>query len=328
MRSIRYVFTLLIFLTVVAAYAQPTTRPSLRVGFGLQGIAYLGDLVEPQSGIRRLSAGGELSLERLTHRSFGTSFHLGAGSFSEQYDQPGTTGSSFVQTRFLGGDLRAHWRGNPQGRLQPQVAIGAGLLSFAPEDRDGVPLSGNNGVKRYATIIPQIPMQAGLRWQVNRSVGFSLNYTYRFTPTDYLDNLQNEDGRSGFDALHSLQLGFEVDLGEEPVPPASRPTTNAPATQPEAEQVSGSAEPTVAPATNTAPMADTPEEATTYDLAAIEAAIESESFRYYETKRSDTLAGLAERFGIPSDLIRELNYLASDQLVRGTLLRIPDVPKP
>ena len=185
MTRIRLYLPFMLLILPVALLAQGGTS-DLRVGIGLSGITYLGDLSEQGYGLRRVSAGAEISLEKLKPQPLGVSFHAGFGQFTEQWDnldnQPGTR---FVQTPFLHGDLRVHVRPWREGVVQPYLSLGAGLLSFTPKDKDGIPLEEGN----YNTIIPQLPSSAGLRSQLNPMIGFDLSYTWRFTPTDFLDNI-------------------------------------------------------------------------------------------------------------------------------------------
>ncbi len=312
--------TLLIGIALVLCFRLPaqTEDSRLRVGLSLNGITYLGDLSEPGFGIWRVNAGGELSLERVRDQWLGMSFHAGFGQFTEQWDQPDNQpGTRFVQTPFLHGDFRLHARA-PQGVVQPYASLGAGLLSFSPRDRDGIPL----GEGTYNTIIPQLPVSAGLRWQINRSIGFDLCYTWRFTPSDFLDNIGEEGGRSGFDALHAINIGLQFDLFEGEKEGMFQVATDTLAV--DSVQVADETADADSPATQELTTSEYDE--SDYDRKQALESVEAEIFLYYETKSGETLDELALRFRVPPDLLRELNFLPQQtRLKRGTYVRIPHV---
>lgn len=288
-----------------------------RIGFSLNGFAYLGDLNEPGVGIIRVSSGGEISIEAIKSRPFGVSFHGGFGQFTEQWDNPdGQPGTRFVQTPFLHGDFRVHARAFQTKSFQPYVSVGAGILSFTPKDVDGFPLEEGN----YNTMIPQLPGSAGLRWQVNPMIGFDLSYTWRFTPTDYLDNIGSEGSRSGFDALHAVNLGISFDLGTGlPNEELSRPTVVDTSEAPLAEVQTISE--TEATEEGTASINEED-----YDRAAALKSMEEELYLYYQTKSGESLEELAKRFRVPPDILRDVNILQEGAtLKKGTYLKIPHV---
>lgn len=302
-----------------AVYAQ-TGDKTTRIGFTLNGYAYLGDLNEPGLGIVRVSSGGEISIESVKPRPLGVSFHGGFGQFTEQWDNPdGEPGTRFVQTPFLHGDFRVHARAFPEKAFQPYASVGAGLLSFTPKDVDGNPLEEGD----YNTIIPQFPASAGLHWQVNQMIGFDLSYTWRFTPTDFLDNIGSEGVRSGFDALHAANLGITFDLGAG-LPPEEQPApAPAQSTEPLVEQAPEDSE-----AVNTEDSSSSINEAD-YDREAALRSIEEDLFLYYQTKSGETIEELAKRFRVPPDLLYEINFLQEGvKLKKGTYLKVPHVTIP
>lgn len=288
-----------------------------RIGFSLNGFAYLGDLNEPGVGIVRVSAGGEISIEAVKPRPLGVSFHGGFGQFTEQWDNPdGQPGTRFVQTPFLHGDFRVHARAFQSKAFQPYVSVGAGILSFTPKDVDGFPLEEGN----YNTMIPQLPGSAGMRWQVNPMIGFDLSYSWRFTPTDFLDNIGSEGSRSGFDALHALNLGISFDLGTGlPNDELSRPSVVDNSGTPLADNQTISE----TEATEDSVASINEED---YDRAAALNSIEDDIFLYYQSKSGETLEELAKRFRVPPDILRDINILQEGtKLKKGTYLKIPHV---
>lgn len=311
-------FVLLIIGFLPDSIAQRADKVT-RIGFSLNGFAYLGDLNEPGVGIVRVSAGGEISIEAVKPRPLGVSFHGGFGQFTEQWDNPdGQPGTRFVQTPFLHGDFRVHARAFQTKAFQPYLSVGAGILSFTPKDVDGFPLEEGN----YNTMIPQLPGSAGLRWQVNPMIGFDLSYTWRFTPTDFLDNIGSEGSRSGFDALHAVNLGISFDLGsglpnEELSRPSVVDTTGTSMPSPENQTISETE------ATEDGAATIYEED---YDRAAALNSIEDDVFLYYQSKSGETLEELAKRFRVPPDILRDINILQEGtELKKGTYLKIPHV---
>lgn len=311
-----FLFVLLITGFLPNSIAQRADKVT-RIGFSLNGFAYLGDLNEPGLGIVRVSSGGEISIEAVKSRPFGVSFHGGFGQFTEQWDNPDSQpGTRFVQTPFLHGDFRVHARAFQTKSFQPYVSVGAGILSFTPKDVDGFPLEEGN----YNTMIPQLPGSAGLRWQVNPMIGFDLSYTWRFTPTDFLDNIGSEGGRSGFDALHAVNLGISFDLGTGlPNDELSRPVVvdTSAVTLADIQTISETE------ATEEGPASINEED---YDRAAALKSMEEDLFLYYQSKSGETIEGLAIRFRVPPDILRHINILQEGAtLKKGTYLKIPHV---
>lgn len=306
MVALRCCLLLLLCLPASFACAQP-----LRIGLGLQGVAYLGDLTETGTVPQRVHAGFGLSLEKVMPRPWGFSFHAGAGSFTEQWDDPANSPATrFVQTTFGWGEFRAHYRPWPEAALQPFVSVGAGLLAFQPKNIDGLVYDDTT----FNGLVPQLPMVIGGRYQVTPLIGLELSYVWRFTPTDFLDNIGPGGPRAGFDALHTLSLAVQIDLaGEEPEAALPVAETAPPASQPE-------------PLSND--QATNPSDETLYNRTAAMKSIEEGIFLYYTTKSGDTFESLGRRFRVPPDILRELNYFPGEQLVKGSYLRIPHIPAP
>ncbi len=312
---------LVAMLTTLSSQAQTVATRTIRIGLSLSGNAYVGNLGGVGSAGLRVNAGGDLSLEQVNGRPLGFSFQAGFGKFTAQTDPGGSLDlARFVETPFLHGDFRAHLRARNRKSWQPYASLGAGLISFSPRDKDGNLLNQGD----YNTLIPQFPISGGMRWEINQLVALDLSYTWRFTPTDFLDNTSSQPAsRNSFDALHAIRLGLQVDIDRplkeggsappastSPAPPIVQQTPSAPQpTAPESEVV----EPTVQPS---------------YDLAAIQAAIEEERLLYYVTKSGDTMEALATEFQVPEDIILELNFLSSSKLKKGMYLRIPDLRTP
>ncbi len=190
------------------------------IGVGLAGHQYLGDFTEP--GYFRAYPGLNISVETGNRHPFDAILHVGFGRFAEQFDTVlinSGNDNNFVETLFYYGDLRLRFRPFVFTKVQPFISIGAGLMLFSPRDADGFPLvpNGNNNTSAtFNTIIPQLPGSAGVLFRLNDRFKLSASYTYRFTPSDYLDNFQVEELNTGFDALHSVMLVLHISLGTLP----------------------------------------------------------------------------------------------------------------
>ncbi|MEO1450955.1 MAG: hypothetical protein AAFV07_15605 [Bacteroidota bacterium] len=194
-----------------------------QIGLGATAITYAGDFTDPETQFQRVYPGFDLILRSAQDRRFASQLTLGTGRFVEQFDgnvpptPPDVELPDFVDTRFLYGDLRVYYHPVPEFVVDPFIGVGAGLIYFTPRDKDGRLLTRNSATRaegeRYNPIIPQLPIQGGVRFRLNDFLKLGTAYTYRFVPSDYLDNIGNLGTRSGFDALHAVQLTLWVNLG-------------------------------------------------------------------------------------------------------------------
>lgn len=206
--------------------AQSRVVPVLQIGAGLSATAYAGDFSDETTRFQRIYPGANLSIQMENLKSIQLQMNVGFGKFADQYDVPVPNPTPdideirFIETSFFYGDLRLKYRFLKESRIQPFLSAGAGVLVFSPKDQDGKPLEDAAGTRpegeNYNTIIPQIPGSAGVQLRINPTVLLSLSYTYRFTPTDYLDNVGQLGRKSGFDAIHTAQLSVLFLLGDSP----------------------------------------------------------------------------------------------------------------
>ncbi|MEM7371492.1 MAG: outer membrane beta-barrel protein [Bacteroidota bacterium] len=219
MELFRFLFVCLLSCFSIVAVAQPNfAKDPLKVGLGLSGFGYLGDMSESQSSFSRFYPGANFSLQTENRKALKIQLNGGFGKFSEQYDgDPPQVGAhieptTFVETSFFYGDLRMKYRFFTRYRFQPYLSIGAGLLFFTPRDKNGKLLKTRSQTRAegesYSTSVPQVPATIGLQAIVNRNIYLGLGYTYRFVPTDYLDNIGELGNRKGFDSLYNLQLSL------------------------------------------------------------------------------------------------------------------------
>lgn len=220
-------FILCLLLLPISLWAQ--SQRQVKVGFGLDGISYVGDLSDPNQKIHRIYPGANLSIQLEGPKRLKLQLNGGFGKFSEQYDDvrpsntPGVKVNTFVETSFFYGDLRLKYRFPISKHFHPFLTAGAGVLSFTPRDQEGRFLNDALFTREpdedYSTIVPQIPFGGGVQARINPAVSISLEYLFRFTPTDYLDNIGRLGTREGDDFLHGMQLSMYITLSTPPPPP-------------------------------------------------------------------------------------------------------------
>lgn len=211
-------FVLLSSYSLLAVAQANFSRDPLKVGMGLSGFGYLGDMSESQSTFSRFYPGANFSLQTENRKALKIQLNGGFGKFSDQFDgepprvEPHIEPTTFVETSFFYGDLRLKYRFFPRHRFQPYISVGAGLLFFTPRDKNGRLLNTRSQTRAegesYSTAVPQLPATVGLQAIINRNIYLGLGYTYRFVPTDYLDNIGQLGNRKGFDSLYNLQLSL------------------------------------------------------------------------------------------------------------------------
>lgn len=216
-------FTSLLFLFTTPVLGQDTPPP-LRIGLGFTGNAYRGDLTSETGSIWRAEPGANFSVDLDNQKPLRVQLNLGFGGFTEQADGPlpvapeGIIPNEFVRTTFFYTDLRLQYRFLLHAPIQPYLSVGAGLFSFQPRDAAGNFLGENIfsrlAEEEYLTLIGSIPISAGLEYKLNRSIGLGLEYTYRMTGSDYLDNIGLLGSDPGNDQLHGLQVKLFLTLGQ------------------------------------------------------------------------------------------------------------------
>jgi len=203
--------------------AQEEAAPApLRVGFGLMGITYQGDLSTEDGDIFRVYPGMNLSLHFEKDKRFRPQLNLGFGKFIDQTDRinlptaDGLTPNPFVETSLLMLDFRLRAWIIKKGRLRPFVGVGAGLLFFTPRDKNGNFLIDNIFSRfedeSYPAFLPVLPLELGFEFRINDKAGIALSYNYRRSGTDYLDNLGRLGPIGGNDAVHTLTATLAVTL--------------------------------------------------------------------------------------------------------------------
>ncbi|MDX2248586.1 MAG: outer membrane beta-barrel protein [Bacteroidia bacterium] len=219
--------SLLVLFLPVINLAQPA-GPPLRLGFGFSGSSYLGDLVENEPRVRRSYPGMNLSLQFDRQKRLQMQMNAGFGRFTEQNDliirQPlsEVVPNDFVETSFFYTDLRLLVKFLHKTPVQPFAGLGAGLLFFNPRDASGNFLGENIFTRldneNYSTIIAGFPATAGVEARLSPMLGIALEYTHRFTMSDYLDNIGKLGTRKGNDAVQTFQVSVLISLNQKPAP--------------------------------------------------------------------------------------------------------------
>ncbi|MEO1212133.1 MAG: LysM peptidoglycan-binding domain-containing protein [Bacteroidota bacterium] len=346
---LRLIAVLIFTCFILCLQAQTELRWPAQAGFSFSGISYTGDYSEGSSSLSRVYPGANFSIQSSNPRPLKLQLNAGFGKFAEQYDTdspsipPGVEIPTFIETSFIYGDLRLRYHFFNNKSFQPYLSAGAGIMFFSPKDQDGKKLVRRTSTRLegedFNDIIPELPLSAGFYFHLTRQVWMDISYTYRYTPTDYLDNVGLAGENNGFDALHSVNLGLHITLG--PKPELSQPISESPIVSPLAEPDS-SLEQTVEEGVEKSPSLEgKPTEApqsealkAVLDKAAkdkeewakkAEKAIENDDFIYYRVKRGEDLESLAKKFHITAEMIRKINFLSSPKIKAGSMLRLPNM---
>lgn len=337
--------------------AQDQARWPLEVGFNFSGISYTGDYSDGASSLSRVYPGANLSLQSSFPRALKLQMNAGFGKFAEQYDTrspnipPGVEIPSFIETSFIYGDLRLKFHFFHTRNFQPYLSAGAGVMFFNPTDQDGRKLIRRTNTRLegedFNNIVPELPLSGGVQFYLTRQVWMNASYTYRYTPTDYLDNLGLAGDNNGFDALHSVQIGIHITLGAKPdlatamnseaqVAPTTFPTSTEIPTEGDSlmahrkisETDSSVLEEVIIedPEMQEMPKVESFEEKEAKRLAKkAQEAIENEDFFYYKVKKGETYESLGEKFHISADEIKKINFLKKSKIKAGDFIRMPDI---
>lgn len=193
---------------------------SPKLGIGLTGATYVGDLTDGKMQYNRFYPGVNFSLQNVGRPSSRLQMQLNAGfgAISEQSDMDTLFANVpknihpniFVYTPFYYGDIRFKVKPIRRVRLQPYLSTGVGILLFSPEDEFNnllveKPNSRPKG-EDYNTYTFYIPATAGLDFKLSKALSIGFDYTYRILNTDYIDNISQLGYVTSKDKLHSLQV--------------------------------------------------------------------------------------------------------------------------
>jgi len=214
-----------IFLLVKGMHAQnpaPAQSP-LRLGFGISGTAYQGDLTTHNDRFYRFNPGFNASLQFASQKLITPQVNVGFGKFTAQDRDiaavDGIQPNTFVETNFFNVDLRLKVRFFRKHMVNPYGSIGIGLLGYTPRDINGNGLVENTNTRNedeiYGSITASFPLSAGIEVHMNPILSLGCEYTYRPTGTDYLDNIGQLGLAEGNDKLHTILLVVYFTLDPE-----------------------------------------------------------------------------------------------------------------
>jgi hypothetical protein len=188
---------------------------------GLMGAGYRGDLAVGEQAYHRFYPGLGISLQFLSEKLISPQLNTGFGKFvAQDRDLPAVEGvqpNTFVSTPFFFVDFRLKARFLRARRCVPYLSAGIGMLGYTPKDVNGNNLLDNVSTREegeiYGSITAGFPLSVGLELRMNRLMALGLEYTFRPTGSDYLDNVGLLGYKEGKDKLHSLMLSlyFTID---------------------------------------------------------------------------------------------------------------------
>ncbi|MGQ0827819.1 MAG: type IX secretion system protein PorG [Bacteroidota bacterium] len=195
----------------VQLFAQKRTK-SAEIGIFLGGSYYIGDLnpikhfnefTKPAGGIvfrynfnPRLAARANVLLGSIQgDDSYSTS--PGQQQRNLNFKSPITEGSVQLEFNFLDYQI-----GNEKRKFTPYIFFGLGVFQFSPKGEingnwvalqplgtEGQGLQGGASKKKYKLIQMSIPFGVGIKANLSKSIGLSIEWGIRKTFTDYLDDV-------------------------------------------------------------------------------------------------------------------------------------------
>jgi hypothetical protein len=206
--------TILLLLAAAVLPAQSPEQKPLKLGLGLLGASYVGDLNTNGQALYRFNPGVSISLQFDSEKLVAPQLNTGFGKFvAQDRDIMGAEGAqpnTYVETPFFFVDFRLRARFLRETAFNPYFSLGIGLLGYTPKDQDGNNLLDNISTRAegetYGSITAGFPFSLGFEVKLNALVGLGLEYTYRLTVSDYLDNISQLGPRDGKDRLQSLLL--------------------------------------------------------------------------------------------------------------------------
>lgn len=229
------VIAVILILSINYTQAQ-LVIPKYEIGAGLSGFIYLGDLTTHRFGsIETIRPGIQLHVSKLINRSFMLRTNLAFGVLrgdDAKYETPEYRKQRNFNFKTPVIELSEMLVWNPLGSnylnqgLSPYLFGGAGL-SFLKIKRDWSQFNaayfgdGSTIPQRIAmdeqhslpTLIPVIPMGAGLRYGMSPSMSIYTEYNYRLIFTDYLDGFSQAVNPSRNDHYQTLSIGVHYRVG-------------------------------------------------------------------------------------------------------------------
>jgi hypothetical protein len=213
-----WILIVLISLFSAPLWAQGEAGKPLRLGVGLLASTYIGDLNARGGSMERFTSGASLSLQFASEKLLSPQLNAGFGRIMAQDRElqavDGVYPNTFVQTPFFQVDLRLKARFLRASPVHPHMSAGVGFLGYTPKDMDGNNLTDNYSTRRsdetYGPMTASFPLSAGVEVPLNGTLMVGLDYTYRMTASDYLDNVGRLGQRKGNDKLQSILLTLYI----------------------------------------------------------------------------------------------------------------------
>ena len=204
------------------SWSQAQRKP-LKMGIGLLGAAYMGDMNQNGSELYKFYPGINTSFEFASHRRVVPQLAAGYGRFVAQNRDLGVVDgvrlNSFVSTTFFFADLRIKYRFRKDRKVIPYLSAGVGLLNYTPEDIDGNGLSENISTRSegevYNSITASLPLTVGCEFKFSPLLSVSAEVTHRRSGSDYLDNIGVLGTRKGKDHLNTAALTLHLTFDPE-----------------------------------------------------------------------------------------------------------------
>ena len=210
MKRYFFIFIITVF-SVLSVFAQKHTR-SAEVGIFLGGSYYIGDLnplihfnafTKPAGGVvfrynfnPRLSARANVLFGSIQ----GDDSYSPAPAQQQRnlnFKSPINELSAQLEFNFLDYEI-----GNEKRKFTPYIFFGIGVFQFDPHGQlngdwvalqplgtEGQGLDGGASNRKYKLIQPSIPFGIGIKTNLSKSIGLSLEWGMRKTFTDYLDDV-------------------------------------------------------------------------------------------------------------------------------------------
>jgi len=229
---------LLCLVAILFAFVPIFSQQKVLFGLGMLNNNYIGDFTYQENSFLRVYPGVGLSAEFLSNKTFKGQLNTGIGRFMEQNDsrffskEKDIEPNNFVNTLFFYLDWRLRMQMLKNSHIRPYVSAGLGIFTFRPSSEIYKNLAANTYSRpennQYSVVIPSFPLSLGMNIPLSSKFQLGLEYSYRFTPTDYLDNIGQLGARKGNDALQTLTASFYFSpqpKKKQPIVPPVKDTT-------------------------------------------------------------------------------------------------------
>lgn len=204
------------------AQKAPAPKASLRLGIGLAGHWYSGDLTQRRA-VQGLRPGLHLLLHLNAQRRVSPQVHLGWGSFAaDDRELPlvgGQQANTFVRTEFFYACFMLRVLILKDARVKPHAGLGVGLLRFTPYDSANQSLASQAQSRTpdesYGSGTAMLPLNLGCSIGINDRLRLGFDYYRLMTASPYLDNIKNLGRGTGNDVVQQLQVSLSIRLSQQ-----------------------------------------------------------------------------------------------------------------